>query len=298
MYRHSSVQTTFLILALAFASTTFFAQGNDTAKANQIAFTLVPQEKVQERLNQYKGNDTKREAALRQMFLDAGCGEANVSEQLVPDRKQPNVICALPGTGEKTIVVGAHFDHVSEGQGIVDNWSGASLLPSLMESLRAKSRKHTFIFVGFTGEEEEERGSEFYVKHLPEDQVAKIAAMVNMDTLGLGPTEVWVSRSDPELVLKLRQIAQALKLPLGGMNVDKFGQSDEERFIKRNVCTITVHSLTPETMHVLHHSADNPSAIHFSDYYSTYRLLAAYLAMLDDLPMEQGRVCKVAPLAN
>ena len=121
------------------------------------------------------------------MFLDAGCAAANrVGTTGSLQRKQPNVICVLPGKGMETIIVGAHFDHATEGDGIVDNWSGASLLPSLMESLKGTPRKHTFIFVGFTGEEDDLRGSEFYVKQIPAEQTAQLTAMVNMDSLGLG----------------------------------------------------------------------------------------------------------------
>ncbi len=72
-----------------------------------------------------------------------------------------------------------------------------------------------------------------------------------------------------------------MNLPIGGMNVNGFGESDEESFIRQKVCTMTIHSLTPETTHVLHNSADKPSAVRFHDYYDTYRLLAAYLAILD-----------------
>ena len=61
------------------------------------------------------------------------------------------------------------------------------------------------------------------------------------------------------------------------VNVDGFGESDEESFIRQKVCTITIHSLTSETAHVLHNTADNPSAVRFHDYYDTYRLLATYL---------------------
>ncbi len=60
------------------------------------------------------------------------------------------MICVLPGNSEKVIIVGAHFDHVSDGSGVVDNWSGASLLPSLYQALKDHPRKHTFIFIGFT----------------------------------------------------------------------------------------------------------------------------------------------------
>jgi hypothetical protein len=291
--RHSSTELFFLVAASTLFLTTLSAQVNETTPKNgQITLSVLQPEKIQARLDQYKGDDTKREVALRKMFLDAGCTEANLSEQRVPYRKQPNVICTLPSSGTETIVVGAHFDHAEVGQGIVDNWSGASLLPSLLESLKGVPRKHTFIFVGFTGEEDGELGSEFYVKELPAEGRARIAAMVNMDSLGLGPTLVWMNRSDPVLVKALNLSAQILKLPLAPMNVDGFGQSDEEPFIRKKICTVTVHSVTPATARVLHQAADNPSAIRFSDYYGSYRLLAGYLAMLDELPTGQARVCK------
>ena len=297
MNKYNSIQLFFLVVALTLFQTTLCAQVDENAaKSGQINLRFLQPETIQARLDRYKGDDTKREAALRQMFMDAGCAEANLTEQRVPYRKQPNVICVMRGSSAETVVVGAHFDHAEIGQGIVDNWSGASLLPSLLESLKGVPRKHTFIFVGFTGEEDGELGSEFYVKELPAEQMANVVAMVNMDSLGLGPTLVWMSRSDPVLVKGLDLSAQALKLPLAAMNVDGFGQSDEEPFIRKKICTVTVHSVTTATARVLHHAADNPSAIRFSDYYGTYRLLAGYLALLDYLPTGEKRICKVAPI--
>lgn len=262
----------------------------------QTRYTLVGSETVQRRLDLYKGNDTTREAALLQLFAQAGCSTANLSEQPVPHRKQPNIVCVLPGSTPEVILIGAHFDHVSEGDGIVDNWSGASLLPTLYQSLAGSPRKHTFIFVAFTGEEEGLLGSAFYVKQLVKDQLSKIEAMINLDTLGLGPTEVWASQSDPLLVNRLAVIARSLNLPITGMNVNGFGESDEESFIREKVCTITIHSVTPQTAHVLHHRDDNPAAISFHDYYDTYRLLAPYLAVMDTVTAPAGHACQIKPL--
>ena len=256
-----------------------------------LTHTAVKQSTVHERLNRYKGNDSIREATLAHLFTEAGCLPPHLTEQQVSDRRQPNVICVLPGTTDETIVVGAHFDHADAGDGIIDNWSGAALLPSLLQSLSSSPHKHTFIFIGFTGEEAGLLGSTYYVKQLPPDQVTKIEAMINLDTLGLGPTKVWVSQSDPRLVGGLTNLAQTMKLPLAGMNVDGYGVSDEESFIHDKVCALIVHSLTPETMPILHHPADNPSAVHFNDYYDTYRLLAAYLNILDAELSANGHVC-------
>jgi Peptidase family M28 len=262
----------------------------------QVKYARASPETIRQRLALYKGNDATRQAAVVTLFTQAGCQPENLSQQVVPGRKQPNVICTLPGSTPEVIIVGAHFDHVSEGDGIIDNWSGASLLPSLFQSLIDSTRKHTFVFVAFTGEEEGLQGSAFYVKQLPKDQISKVEAMINMDSLGLGPTKVWVSQSDPLLVNRLGQLAHSMNLPLGGMNVDGFGESDEESFIREKICTITIHSLTPETGHVLHTSADKPAAVRFNDYYDTYCLLAAYLAVLDTQLVPDGHSCKIKPI--
>jgi len=262
----------------------------------QIQYNVVRPDTIRKRLDMYKGNDTKREAVLIKLFREAGCTPANLSEQEVPHRKQPNIICVLPGSTAEMIVIGAHFDHVSDGDGIIDNWSGASLLPSLLQTLVGSTPKHTFIFVAFTGEEEGLLGSDFYVKRLPKDQLSEIKAMINMDTLGLGPTKVWVSQSDPLLVNGLGLLAHSMNVPIAGLNIDRFGESDEESFIREKVCTVTIHSLTPETVHVLHRPADNPTAVRFQDYYDTYRLLAAYLTVLDAQLVSDGHSCNAKPI--
>jgi Zn-dependent M28 family amino/carboxypeptidase len=253
--------------------------------ADQLHYFLATPPEIEQRLKDHKGNDTKREAILKALFETVGCSGQQIIEQPVKGLKQPNIICTLPGAAESQIVVGAHYDHVDFGEGVVDNWSGASLLPSLYQSLKSDPRHHTFVFVSFSGEEKGLVGSRFYVATLPKESLSRIQAMVTMDTLALGPTAVWVSRSDKDLVQALNTTAYSLMLPLKGVNVEKVGQSDEEPFIERHVRTITIHSLTQETLSILHSPRDNYDAVHFDDYYQSYRLIAAYLAFLDqDLP--------------
>src|SRR5437764_13867110 len=54
---------------------------------------------IEKRLASYQGSDKEREAKLKQMFADAGCGE-HIAEQPVKGAKLPNVICTLPGASE------------------------------------------------------------------------------------------------------------------------------------------------------------------------------------------------------
>jgi Zn-dependent M28 family amino/carboxypeptidase len=45
----------------------------------------------------------------------------------------------MPGESDSEIIVGGHFDFVDHGQGIVDDWSGVALLPSLYEAEKSNS---------------------------------------------------------------------------------------------------------------------------------------------------------------
>ncbi len=253
------------------------------AQGESLQYHPVSRDVVEARLGKYAGDNQQREATLKRMFADAGCDAHHLSEQPVKGSKLPNVICVLPGNSDKVIIVGAHFDRVSEGDGVVDNWSGASLLPSLYESTKIAPRTHTYIFIGFTDEEAGEVGSRFYVRQMTREQVAATDAMVNMDTLGLAPTEVWGSHSDKLLTGALAYIAQRLNVPLTTVDVEKIGSSDGEQFAERQIPRITIHSLTEAAWNAraIHTANDKLSAIHLDDYYQSYRLLAAYVAFLD-----------------
>jgi Peptidase family M28 len=247
----------------------------------QVRLRAVKPELVQQRLQGYKGNDTQRETTLKGFFKSVGCTGEQFSELPVKGLKQPNLLCVLQGGTDSVILVGAHYDHVDAGDGVVDNWSGASMLPSLYEALNAGQRRYTLVFAAFAGEEKGLVGSRYYVKNLAPEKLKKIRAMVCIDTLGLGPTEVWVSKSDKELVAAMATLAHALNLPVTEEDVDGVGMSDEEPFVAKKVPVIMIHSVTQSTLGVLHTPRDNYKALKFDDYYASYRLLSAYLNYLD-----------------
>ncbi|MBV9609859.1 MAG: M28 family peptidase [Acidobacteria bacterium] len=250
------------------------------AFAVDLHFDTLKQTEIENRLKSFSRNDTEREAILKNLFVAAGCAE-HLSEQAVKHLREPNLICVLPGQNEAAIIVGAHFDHADEGDGVVDNWSGASLLPSLYEGLRVQARQHTFLFVAFAGEEKGDVGSEAYVRNMSNQDVTRTKAMINLECLGLGETKVWQSHSDPKLVAALNALANGLKLPLGAVNVERVGTSDSEQFANRKIPRITIHSLTQDTLPILHSRKDKLDALHLDDYYETYRLLSGYLVYLD-----------------
>src|SRR5580692_3261720 len=142
-------------------------------------FRLQTREVVEEHLKSFATRNGEREALIRKWLAESGCQDANLSEQALDRRLPPNVICVLPGQTKEIIVVGAHTDKVDVGDGVVDNWTGAVLLPGLFYSLSAERRYHTLIFIGFSAEEKGLLGSRYYVDHLTREQRARIEAMVN-----------------------------------------------------------------------------------------------------------------------
>ena len=249
-----------------------------------IHFRLQTRDVVEGHLKSFSTKNSEREALIWRWFTDAGCKDANLSEQALDRELPPNVICVLPGETHQVIVVGAHTDHVdSFGDGVVDNWTGAVLLPALLYALSAKRRHHTLIFIGFSGEEKGLAGSGYYVNHLSDAQRAHIEAMVNFDSLGLGPTEVWASHADKVLLDALASVAFASKLPVTTMNVDNLGTADSESFARYQIPRITLHSVTQQTWSILHSPFDKLAAVKMNDYYDSYKLAAWYVAYLDNV---------------
>lgn len=252
----------------------------------QIPLRLQTREVVEAHLQSFSTRNRERETLIRKWLTEAGCEEANLSEQALDRPLPPNVICVLPGTSQEAIVVGAHTDHVSSyGDGVVDDWTGAVLLPALLYSLRAQPRHHTFIFIGFSTEEKGLAGSRYYTDHLSSEQRARIEAMVNFDSLGMSPTKVWASHADKALLDALIAAAASAHLPLAAMNVENIAiraSADSESFARYHIPRITLHSVTPATWSILHSSNDKMAAIKMNDYYDSYKLIAQYLAYLDD----------------
>jgi len=246
-----------------------------------LRFTYLKRETVLERLRSCPRSNVDRERQLLTYFTQAGCSGSALSLDQPKHSSTGNVVCTLRGSSARQIIVGAHFDHVERGIGAVDNWSGASLLPSLFQAISSEPRNHTFVFVGFYGEEQGLVGSAHYVREAGEDSLEHVDAMVNMDTLGLGPTNMWTSHADPKLAKLAFSLANALKLPLSTVNVERYGKTDSESFRDKQIPSIAFSSLTQATLPILHTIGDQLSQMKEDDYYDSYKFLSAYLAYLD-----------------
>ncbi|GJL72614.1 MAG: hypothetical protein NMNS01_18130 [Nitrosomonas sp.] len=180
-----------------------------------------------------------------------------------------NVIGILPGSDpqltSESLVIGAHYDHLGLGwpdvragnqgkihYGADDNASGVAVMLELAR-LAAKQWQpaRSIIFVAFTGEEASLLGSKYYIKTAKNYPVKKIAAMLNLDTVGrLGddPLTVFGTGTASEFVHIFRGASYVT-----GVNVksvqDDIGSSDQAAFIKAGVPAIQFFASAHEDYH-------------------------------------------------
>ncbi len=108
-----------------------------------------------------------------------------------------NVVGYIDNGADKTIVIGAHYDHLGMGtsgslhagapaihNGADDNASGIAAMLLMAEWIKSENLSQSnFLFIAFSGEEMGLFGSKYYAEH-PSIDLSKVSAMINMDMVG------------------------------------------------------------------------------------------------------------------
>ncbi|MCF6279000.1 MAG: M28 family peptidase [Flavobacteriaceae bacterium] len=108
-----------------------------------------------------------------------------------------NIIGYLDNKADKTIIIGAHYDHLGYGgegslyrgeekqihNGADDNASGIAVLLNLASKLKNKNTQNNYLFMAFSAEEMGLLGSNYFVKN-PTIDLKSVNYMVNMDMVG------------------------------------------------------------------------------------------------------------------
>lgn len=249
-----------------------------------IEYRILKEGVLEDRLRLAHPKVAERYKRLRALFEETGCPD--LQTQKVAASKEPNLICVVNGAAgaagtPRRIVVGAHFDSAG-GDGLIDNWTGAILLPSLAEFMREKPRRHTFHFAGFAAEERGLLGSLAYLRSIPKADRHLIDAVLTMDSLGLTPTKFWPNSSTSELVKMTARLAHALKLDFAGVNLDQVGSTDSMTFFRAKIPVLSLHSVTQQTWQLINSPKDVRASLSWKDYYDTHRLIFALLVYLDE----------------
>ena len=169
-----------------------------------------------------------------------------------------NIIAKLPKEGKEKILISAHYDKVSKGQGVIDNGCAVYQILELMEYLRDHPANVDITCAFFDCEENGLIGSTHFVKKNQD----KFESVFNLDLTGTGDTLFLPSHSsynyfgdtnkirimDPKLNQRLQTVCTNNNIPhyCGG----EYGGSDHIPFLDADIPATSIsilpkNSVTP-----------------------------------------------------
>lgn len=208
-----------------------------------------------------------------------------------------NVVGFLDNGAKKTIVIGAHYDHLGKGfqgsslspnsknqihNGADDNASGTAGLLELAKYFAGNNitEKHNFLFIAFSGEELGLIGSKYFTEK-PSIPLNSVACMINMDMIGRlspekgiivsgwGTSSVW-GKLIPDLAKK-----EKLKYTVDSSGV---GASDHTSFYLKDIPVLQFFTGTHMDYHKV---SDDIDKINFEGESQILSLIAGLLREVD-----------------
>lgn len=198
-----------------------------------------------------------------------------------------NVIGYINNKKQKTIVIGAHQDHLGynefggsrdpeSGQihnGADDNASGVAMMLELMRKIKKskKLRNNNYLFIAFSGEEQGLLGSNYFVNH-PVIDVKTLQYMLNFDMVGrLDSTKktlmVYGVGTCPEWNLSLAKVKTDSTQLRIKTTESGTGSSDHTSFYYANVPVL--HLFTGQH-NDYHKPSDDEKLINYSGMFQVY----------------------------
>jgi len=239
---------------------------------------------LQGRMERLPSTNPERAKFMIDLFKLGGATDADIVLQDA-GKGRNNIIVTIKGKTDRVIVVGGHYDKVSEGLGKIDNGTGSTMVANLYQALHGTQPDATIVFIAFAREEEGLYGSQAYVKSLDKTKRAKIDAMINLDTLAVDGTFSWKNNSTRALLDRMAQVSResghALKEDyLNG------GDADSSTFRDAGIPAITMYGASQSVIFdIIHSENDNMSSFSLAHYKNAYLLVLEAIKSLDRTPL-------------
>jgi aminopeptidase S len=222
MYRLRFVSTVVLLSLLGFP-----ASAQETERIREIAASIAG------------GPDREaRRAAITRELAASGI-DYELQEVGEPGRGLTNIIATVRGQTSKTILLGAHYDRVPQGNGVVDNGASCAVLLNLIKSLKARPPSLTVRVVFFDLEELGLLGSKAYFARTANQP--KPAYAVNLDIFGYGDS-FFITTANPAgpLKSKFQQVASEAGLRVRVSPPAQYPGSDHRSMIEAGIETLGI----------------------------------------------------------
>ena len=222
--------------------------------------------------------NNERLDAVKKLFVKMGAPESEIMAEQTNDVQ--NVVFTKKGKTNETVIIGGHFDKVSNGCGIIDNWSGIVILAHLMRTISSAETQKTYVFAAFDREEEGLKGSKLMAKAIPKEGLSTYCSMVNLDSFGLGYPVVLENASSSNMTKLAQELGKELKVQVTPLDVPG-ANSDSSSFKDRGIPAITLSALSADWPKYMHTSNDKLENVIPGSVRVGYRFALEYIARID-----------------
>ena len=222
-------------------------------------------------------NDARLEA-VKKLFKKMGASDAEIKVEKV--KNVDNVIVTKKGKTDETVVVGAHYDKVSDGCGAIDNWTGIVVLANLYRTIKDFDTQKTFVFAAFGKEELGLLGSREMAESIPKEKREQYCAMINFDSFGLTYPQAMTNISDSKLIDLAKETSKEMKIPFADAGIPN-ASSDSESFRRQKIPAISIHGMSASWQEYLHSAKDKVENVNTQTVYIGYRYALNFLAKIE-----------------
>jgi aminopeptidase S len=153
-----------------------------------------------------------------------------------------NIVATVKGGPAGVVLIGAHYDRVSVGQGVLDNGASCAVLVEVLDALkRREMRNYTVRAVFFDLEEVGLDGSQAFFDLASAASQPKPAFAINLDIFGYG-NSFFATASPPEgrLARSLSRAAQASGVAVRFADSAHYPLSDHHNMIAAGIETLGI----------------------------------------------------------
>ena len=257
---------------------------DEAARAARPEGAIPSDDDMQGRMDRLPSTNPERMKFIVDLFKLGGATDADIKLQDA-GKGRNNVIVTIKGKTDRVIVVGGHYDKVSEGLGKIDNGTGSTMVANLYQAMHGTQPEATMVFIAFAREEEGLYGSQAYVKSLGQAERKKIDAMINLDTLAVDGTFSWKNNSTRAL---LDRFAQVSRESGHAMKEDYLngGDADSSTFRDAGIPAVTIYGASQDVIFdIIHSERDNMSSFNLQHYKNAYLLVLEAIKSLDRQPL-------------
>jgi hypothetical protein len=272
----SKIITLFTLLLISAAA---------TVSAQQQSGVSV--ESLRSDLAMYVCKNDERLGSVKALFKKLGAGDENITIEKFGDIE--NLTVTKKGKTAETIIVGAHYDKVRAGCGVIDNWTGIVIIANLYAAIKNVDTAKTYIFTAFGSEETGLKGSHAMAGSISREDRPRYCSMINFDSFGFNYPQVLTNVSSPTMSKFAEGLAKEINMPFAEASLAGAASADSASFVASDIPAITFHGLTNNWQNYLHSSKDKIENVKVESVFVGYNFAYLFISRVDGGACEMFR---------